>query len=39
MVNERRREIMKKEIFKVCALGLVAVTLVTGCGKNEKENE
>ena len=27
---------MKKEIFKVCALGLVAVTLVTGCGKNEK---
>ena len=27
---------MKKEIFKVCALGLVAVTLVTGCGK---ENE
>ena len=30
---------MKKEIFKVCALGLVAVTLVTGCGKNEKENE
>ena len=30
---------MKKEIFKVGALGLVAVTLVTGCGKNEKENE
>lgn len=35
---------MKKEIFKVCALGLVAVTLVTGCGKEKnveriKKNE
>ena len=27
---------MKKEIFKVCTLGLVAVTLVTGCGKESE---
>ena len=27
---------MKKEIFKVCALGLVAVTLVTGCSNIEE---
>ena len=27
---------MKNEIFKVCTLGLVAVTLITGCNKNEK---
>jgi outer membrane protein assembly factor BamB len=35
LINEGGN-IMKNEIFKVCALGLVAVTLVTGCGKNEK---
>lgn len=30
---------MKKEIFKVCALGLIAVTLVTGCGKNNMKGK
>lgn len=28
---------MKKEIFRVCTIGLVSMLLITGCSKNEEE--
>ena len=36
MLIESGGKVMKKEIFKVCTLGLVSVLLFTGCEKNKK---
>ena len=35
IVNEKGGNIMKKEVFKVFVLGLIGLTLFTGCNKKE----